>query len=76
MHNRILPVCRPILSLSCSSGRCLIVNLCTAESRDNAVRAISRACKFPLRTGRPESNKFLLFNYVIKGNVLFEGWQN
>lgn len=51
----MLPVCMPMRNLSWSSGRCLIVKLCTADRSASDIRAISQACKLPLRTGSPET---------------------
>lgn len=53
-----LPVCRPILSLSVSFGRCLILNLLMEFSNSRETRAISRACSWPLRMGSPETSMY------------------
>jgi len=55
-------VCIPILSLICSFGRCLIVNLRTASRRESAIRAISRECKIPFRIGNPVKSRGIINN--------------
>jgi hypothetical protein len=50
-----LPVCIPMRSFNWSEGLCRIVKPRTADSRASDILAISRACRFPFRTGKPDT---------------------
>lgn len=47
------PVCRPIRSCSLDPGRWRILKLVTPFNKSSAILAISPACFFPFRRGRP-----------------------
>ncbi|KAG9355286.1 hypothetical protein JZ751_000124 [Albula glossodonta] len=49
------PLWMPLRSLSCWSGRWRILKERTAFSSASDMRAISRPCSFPFRTGNPDT---------------------